>query len=149
MISEELWKTNSYVSSCVRFDSDDEQSEDEGDEDTGGLRLEDEAEDDKGQTSRAIHYVSGDVTQPVKTKTSVNLIVHCAGTGNLKKWRTCKSSKLRFRRLELGFKYWFIYTWNDLETYQIHFINNSWHAGTVKITVKNGIDYWFNFTWYG
>lgn len=75
---EELWKTNSYVSSCVRFDSDDEQSEDEGDEDNGGLRLEDEAEDDKGQTSRAIHYVSGDVTQPVKTKTSVNLIVHCA-----------------------------------------------------------------------
>lgn len=68
----------------MRFDSDDEQSEDEEDEDTGGLRLEDEAEDDKGQTSRAIHYVSGDVTQPVKTKTSVNLIVHCAGTGNLK-----------------------------------------------------------------
>lgn len=84
MISEELWKDNSYVSSCVRFDSDDEQSEDEEDDNTGGLRLEDEADDDKGQTSRAIHYVSGDVTQPVKTKTSVNLIVHCAGTGNLK-----------------------------------------------------------------
>lgn len=87
----------------MRFDSDDEQSEDEEDEDTGGLRLEDEADDDKGQTSRAIHYVSGDVTQPVKTKTSVNLIVHCAGNGNLK-----KTSKLHFRRLKWGFKYWFI-----------------------------------------
>lgn len=108
LISEELWKANSYVSSCVRFDSDDEQSEDESDEENGGLRLEDEADDDKGQTSRAIHYVSGDVTQPVKTKTSVNLIVHCAGTCNLTKWRACESSKLHFSRLDLGFKYWFI-----------------------------------------
>ncbi|XP_048779718.2 chromodomain-helicase-DNA-binding protein 1-like isoform X2 [Ostrea edulis] len=72
---EELWTANSYVSSCVTFDSDDEGSEDE--EKDSRLKL-DEEEDDGGQKSHAIHYVSGDVTHPVQTKTGVNLVVHCA-----------------------------------------------------------------------
>lgn len=77
--SEELWKANSYVSSCVKFDSDDD--EDSEDEESSGLRLDEEEDDDKGKTSRAIHYVSGDVTHPVQSNACVNLIIHC--TGNL------------------------------------------------------------------
>ncbi|XP_022305018.2 chromodomain-helicase-DNA-binding protein 1-like isoform X2 [Crassostrea virginica] len=72
---EELWKANSYVSSCVKFDRDDD--EDSEDEESSGLRLDEEEDDDKGKTSRAIHYVSGDVTHPVQNNASVNLIIHC------------------------------------------------------------------------
>ncbi|XP_062607988.1 chromodomain-helicase-DNA-binding protein 1-like isoform X1 [Saccostrea cucullata] len=71
---EELWKSNSYVCSCVRFDSEDEDTEEEED---SGLGLGEE-EEEGGQKSHAIHYVSGDVTHPIKTRNSVNLIIHCA-----------------------------------------------------------------------
>ena len=62
----------------MKFDSDDD--EDSEDEESSELRLdEEEDDDDKGKTSRAIHYVSGDVTHPVQSNASVNLIIHCTG----------------------------------------------------------------------
>ena len=61
----------------MKFDSNDD--EDSEDEESSGLRLDEEEDDDKGKTSWAIHYVSGDVTHPVQSNASVNLIIHCTG----------------------------------------------------------------------
>ncbi|KAK3102784.1 hypothetical protein FSP39_013885 [Pinctada imbricata] len=67
-----LWKANSYTSSRVTLDSDEE-------EETGnsGIDLSEDGEEERPR-STSIHYVSGDVTHPVNTKTDVNLIIHCA-----------------------------------------------------------------------
>ena len=69
---EDLWKANGYTSARVEVPSDEEEEE------VSQIDFDQEDEEEKPK-SRAIHYVSGDVTKPIDTGSSVNLIVHCAG----------------------------------------------------------------------